>query len=108
MGYIDDYNARHGKCEYCEYYNNYTGDKRCEECYGTEFKDSVDLLSFIRAKVTKDAVNKFNESEEGKRLYSMMEQHRQTYNQCKDSYNQARNKFVDEAIKQFEDKLNLL
>jgi hypothetical protein len=107
MGYIDDYNKRKGKCEYCKHHN-YTGSHRCAECYGTAFEDSVDLLSFIRAKVTKDATNEFNESEEGKRLYNMMEQHRQTYNQCKDSYNQARDKFVDEAIRQFEDKLNLL
>ena len=107
MGYIDDYNKRKGKCEYCKYYD-VIGSMRCTECCGYDFEDSVDLLSFIRAKVTKDATNKFNESEEGKRLYSMMEQHRQTYNQCKDSYTQARDKFVDEAIKQLEDKINLL
>lgn len=107
MGYLDDYNARHGKCEYCKHHN-VTGSHRCAECYDYAFEDAVDLYTFIRARVTKDAVEKFNDSDEGKRLYDMMEQNRQTYNQCKDSYNQARDKFVDEAIKQFEDKLNLL
>lgn len=32
MGYLDDYNARIGKCEYCKYHN-VTGSPRCAECY---------------------------------------------------------------------------
>lgn len=105
MGYLDDYNARHGKCEYCKHHNA-TGSHRCAECYGHAFEDAVDLYTFIRARVTKDAVEKFNVSDEGKRLYDMMEQHRQTYNQCKDSYNIARDQFVDAELKRIENSIN--
>lgn len=105
MGYLSDYNSRHGKCEYCKHHNA-TGSMRCAECYGMAFEDSVDLLSFIRAKVTKDAVDRFNESDEGKQLFSMMEQHRETYNQCRDSYNKARDVFVEAEIKRIEQSLD--
>lgn len=102
MGYLDDYKARNGKCEYCIHQNS----SKCAECYGHSFEDSIDLYTFIRASVTKDAVEKFNTSDEGKQLYDMMEQHRQTYNQCKDSYNRARDKFVDSELKRVEDAIN--
>ena len=107
MGYLDDYKARNGKCEYCIHQNS----SKCTECnsgkcYGHSFEDSVDLYTFIRASVTKDAIEKFNASEEGKPLYDMMEQHRQTYNQCKYSYNKARDKFVDAELKRVEDAIN--
>ena len=102
MGYLDDYKARNGKCEYCIHQNS----SKCAECYGHSFEDSIDLYTFIRASVTKDAVEKFNTSDEGKPLYDMMEQHRQTYNQCKDSYNKARDKFVDAELKHVEDAIN--
>ena len=107
MGYIDDYNERRGKCEYCKHQNS----SRCTECNsgkycGHSFEDSVDLYTFIRASVTKDAVEKFNASVEGKSLYDMMEQHRQTYNQCRDSYNRERDKFIDAELKRIEDAIN--
>lgn len=102
MGYLDDYKARNGKCEYCIHQDS----SKCTECYGHSFEDPVDLYTFIRASVTKDAVEKFNTSDEGKQLYDMMEQHRQTYNQCKDSYNRARDKFVDAELKRIEDAIN--
>ena len=107
MGYIDDYKARNGKCEYCIHQDS----SKCTECcigrcYSNSFEDCIDLYTFIRASVTKDAVEKFNASDEGKPLYDMMEQHRQTYNQCKDSYNRARDKFVDAELKRVEDAIN--
>jgi hypothetical protein len=105
MGYLDDYNSRHGKCEYCKH-RSVTGSNKCAECYGGSFEDSVDLYTFIRARVTKDAVDKFNTSDEGKRLYDIMEQHLQTYNQCKDSYNKAREKFIDEELKRVDNIIN--
>lgn len=105
MGYFDEYNERHGKCEFCKHHN-VTGSYRCAECYGHAFEDNVDLFSFIRARVTKDATNKFNESEEGKQLHDMMEQHRQTYNQCKESYNRELNKFIESEIKRVESVIN--
>ena len=105
MGYLDDYRERHGKCEYCKH-RSVTGSNRCVECYGGAFEDAVDLYTFIRARVTKDAVEKFNASDEGKRLYDMMEQHRQTYNQCKDSYDRAREKYIDAELKRIEESIN--
>ena len=102
MGYIDDYKSRNGKCEYCIHQDS----SICTDCDRNSFEDSIDLYTFIRASVTKDAVEKFNASEEGKPLYDMMEQHRQTYNQCKDSYNKARDKFVDAELKRVEDAIN--
>ena len=107
MGYIDDYKARNGKCEYCMHQDS----SKCADCYsgrhwGHSFEDYVDLYTFIRASVTKDAVKKFNASDEGKLLYDMMEQHRQTYNQCKDSYNRARDKFINTELKRIEDAIN--
>lgn len=105
MGYLDDYNMRHGKCEYCKHHN-VTGSMRCTECYGMAFEDSLDLFTFIRAKVSKDAVDKFNESDEGKRLYNAMEQYRQLYNQYRDSYNEARNRFVDDELRRIEESIN--
>jgi hypothetical protein len=105
MGYLDDYNSRHGKCEYCKHHNSVESNCCCD-CYGGAFEDAVDLYTFIRAKVSKDAIEKFNGTDEGKRLYNMMEQHRQTYNQCKDSYNNAREKFIDEELKRVDDIIN--
>ena len=105
MGYIDDYHERRGKCEYCKHHNA-TRPSKCKECYGHSFEDSVDLYTFIRASVTKDAVKKFNASDEGKLLYDMMEQQRQAYNQCKDSYNRARDKFINAELKHIDDAIN--
>jgi hypothetical protein len=105
MGYIDDYKMRYGKCEYCKY-NTSIGSQRCVECYGYSFEDSVDLYTFIRAKVSKDAIHKFNESDEGKHLSDLMAQNEQLYYQSKDAYNRARDKFVDDELKRIEDSIN--
>jgi len=107
MGYIDEYNARHGKCDYCKYHN-VAESQRCTDCYGRAFEDTVDLYTFIRAKVSKDAIKRFNESTDGKRLYNIMEQHRQIYEQSKDSYNREREKFVDTELKRIENAINTL
>lgn len=104
MGYFDEYNERHGKCEFCKYH--YTVSTTCTECYGKLFEDSVDLFSFIKARVTKEASDKFNATPDGKQLYDMMEQHRQTYNQCKESYNRELNKFIESEIKRVESIIN--
>lgn len=107
MGYLDDYKDRRGKCDYCKYHNA-TGSQRCVDCYGSAFEDTVDLYTFIRAKVTKDAIEKFNESDEGKQLYNIMDQHKQAYEQCKESYNREREKFVDAELKRIENAINAL
>jgi hypothetical protein len=105
MGYLDEYNARHGKCDFCKY-GNHTGSPRCVECYGTAFEDSLDLYTFIRAKVSKDAVDKFNESDEGKQLFNLVEQKRLAYNESRDAYNKARDSFVDSELKRIEESIN--
>ncbi len=60
------------------------------------------------AKVSKDAIKRFNESTDGKRLYNIMEQHRQAYVQSKDLYNREREKFVDTELKHIENAINTL
>lgn len=104
MGYLSDYKDRHGKCEYCKYKGSTSS--RCAECYGMAFEDSVDLLSFIRTKVKQEAIDQFNESEEGKRLQQMVEHHRATYNKCCDCYNAARDKYINAALKRIEESLD--
>ena len=107
MGYIDDYKARHGKCEFCKYHN-VTGSHVCAECYGYSFKDSLDLVTFIRKRVSEDATEKFNASEYGKQLLSDIEHYEQLYNKCKDEYNTARDSYIDEELKRVDGIINLI
>lgn len=107
MGYIDDYKARHGKCEFCKYHN-FTGSPVCAECYGYSFKDSLDLVTFIRKRVSEDATEKFNASEYGKLLLSDIEHYGQLYNKCKDEYNAARDSYIDEELKRVDGIINLI
>lgn len=105
MGYIDDYKARQGKCEFCKFHN-VTGSHLCAECYGYSFKDKIDLVTFIRKRVSEDAIEKFNASEHGKQLLSNIECYKQLYDQCKDEYNAARDSFIDEELKRVDDIIN--
>lgn len=105
MGYVDDYKARHGKCEFCQF-NNCTGAYVCAECYGHSFKDKLDLVTFIRKRVSEDATEKFNASERGKQLLSDIEHYEQLYDQCKDEYNTARDSFIEEELKRVDSIIN--
>ena len=105
MSYLDEYKARKGKCEYCKYHDCY-GSHRCVECYGGAFEDSVDLFSFIKAKASKSALDKFNESDEGKHLLDLVEQHHKAYNHSLDAYNSARDKFINSELERIEDLIN--
>lgn len=106
MGYLDDYNNRLGKCEYCKYHAS--GSYRCKECDSNKFEDVVDLYTFIRAQSSKEAIKKFNESAEGKRLHQIMEEHRIAYNTCRDEYNKARELFIDAELKRVENSINAI
>jgi len=105
MGYIDEYNARHGKCEFCKYHN-FTGSPVCAECYGYSFKDSLDLVTFIRKRVSDEATKKFNASEYGKQLLSDIEHYEQLCDKCKDEYNAARDSYINEELKRVDDIIN--
>lgn len=105
MGYTDEYKARHGKCEFCKYHN-VTGSHICSECYGYSFKDSLDLVTFIRKIVSEDATKKFNMSERGKQLLSDIEHYEQLYDKCKDEYNAARDSYINEELKRVDDIIN--
>lgn len=102
MGYFDEYKERNGKCEYCKHHRSY----RCAECYGTAFEDSIDLYTFIRARASKDAVDKFNKSDKGADLFNAMEQSRLEYEKCRDAYNTYRDKFIDEELERIESAIN--
>lgn len=74
MRYIEDYKSRQCKCEFCKFYN-VAGSYMCAECYdGSSFKDKLDLVTFIRERVSKDVLNKLIESDEYKRLCDLFEQ----------------------------------
>lgn len=105
MGYIDEYKARHGKCEFCKYHN-VTGSHVCAECYGYSFKDSLDLVTFISKRVSEDATKKFNTSERGKQLLSDIEHYEQLYDKCKDGYSTASDTYINEELKRVDDIIN--
>ena len=107
MGYIDDYKARYGKCEFCKYHN-FTGSPVCAECYGYSFKDSKDLMTFINDRVSEDATEKFNTSDYGKQLLSDIEHYEQLYYKCKDEYNKARDSYISEELKRVNSIINLI
>lgn len=82
MGYLTDYKERHGKCEFCVNNNgSYSG---CHECYGSNFKDRLDLLTFINNEAERDALFKFESSDKGKELKAAVEKadfiHREAHN----------------------------
>ena len=105
MGYVDDYKKRHGKCEFCKFHN-VTGSYMCAECYGGSFKDTLDLVTFIRRRVSEDATEKFNESERGKQLLADIDHYENLYDQHKREYNKARDSFIDEELKRVDDIIN--
>lgn len=105
MGYVDEYKKRHGKCEFCKFHN-VTGSYMCAECYGGSFKDTLDLVTFIRRRVSEDATEKFNESERGKQLLADIDHYENLYDQRKREYNKARDSFIDEELKRIDNVIN--
>ena len=105
MGYVDDYKKRHGKCEFCKFHN-VTGSYMCAECYGGSFKDTLDLVTFIRRRVSEDATEKFNASDRGKQLLADIDHYENLYDQCRHEYNKARDSFIDDELKRVDDIIN--
>lgn len=106
MGYLTEYKERRGKCEYCVSHNNggYSG---CHECYGSLFKDKLDLLTYIRRRVNEDASKQFDNSDEGKFLFDTVESTREAYNDAKNKYDKSKDEFIKSELKKIEDKLDV-
>jgi hypothetical protein len=107
MGYLDDYNARIGKCEYCKFHN-VTGSQRCVECYGSAFVDKLCLYEFIRKQVTENAVDKFNNTNKGKQLLEELEKCKQAYYNAEDEYDKEKNDFIQSELKRIDNTINTL
>lgn len=106
MGYLAEYKERHGKCEYCVSHNNggYSG---CHECYGSNFKDKLDLLTYIRHRANEDASKQFDNSDEGKSLLEFVVETSKAYNDAKDKYNKAKGEFIKSELKRIESILDV-
>lgn len=106
MGYLNEYKERHGKCEYCVSHNNggYSG---CHECYGSNFKDKLDLLTYIKRRVNEDAASQFDSSDEGKSFLDAVKEAERTYYDAKDKYDKAKDEFIKSEFKKIEDRLDV-
>lgn len=106
MGYLTEYKERRGKCEYCVSHNNggYSG---CHECYGSNFKDKLDLLTYIRRRVNEDASKRFDSSDEGKSLLELVVETSKAYNDAKDKYDKVKDRFIKSELKKIEDTLDV-
>lgn len=107
MGYLDDYKARTGKCDYCKYHN-VTGSQRCADCYGTSFEDRLNLYEFIKRQVTDNATDKFNCTEKGKQLLEELDKCKQAYCNAEDEYYKEKNSFIDSELKRIDNAINAL
>ena len=58
----------------------------CAECYGGSFKDTLDLVTFIRRRVSEDATEKFNASDRGKQLLADIVSHSINSDYSEDEY----------------------
>ena len=105
MGYLTEYKERRGKCEYCV--NHRGGYSGCHECYGSNFKDKLDLLAYIKYRVDEDASNQFNNSDEGKSLLDIVEETRKAYDDAKHKYDKSKDEFIKLELKKVEDKLDV-
>lgn len=103
MGYLDEYNARRGNCEYC----THSGPNRrtCVDCK-YHFEDDLDFYTFVRAKVTKEATEEFKKTDVGAKLYEIMETCRLTYVDSRDTYDKALRSYVDNALSKLDNSLN--
>ena len=107
MGYLDEYNARSGKCEYCKH-RSVTGSNRCVECYGYAFEDKLGVYEFIRKRVSEDAAIKYDESSDGKLLLEKIDECKKALLEAEDFYKKEREKCIDKELKRIEDTINAL
>ena len=92
MTYMEEYNARKGKCEYCK--NKDKGYNFCAECWGYSFADRLDFMGFVKKRVSEQARETFDETEEGKRLLDEYNKREEEYFMAKDTYEKSRDLFV--------------
>ena len=97
MTYMEEYKARNGKCEYCK--NSDKGENFCAECWGYGFDDRLDFMGFVKKRVSEQASETFDETEEGKRLLAEYNKREEEYFTAKDAYEKARDLFVDNEVK---------
>jgi hypothetical protein len=104
MTYMEEYKARKGKCEYCK--NKDKGENFCAECWGYGFADRLDFMGFVKKRVSEQARETFDETEEGKRLLAEYNKREEEYFNAKDTYEKARDLFVDNEVKKVEAKFD--
>jgi hypothetical protein len=104
MTYMEEYKARKGKCEYCK--NKGKGENFCAECWGYSFADRLDFMGFVKKRVSEQARETFDETEEGKRLLAEYNKREEEYFNAKDTYEKARDLFVDNEVKKVEAKFD--
>lgn len=103
MKYLNEYKERHGKCEYCIHHNRlYRG---CVECYDANFKDKIDLMSYIKQRVNEDASKQFDNSDEGRSLLAIVNETSKPYMDAKEKYDKAKKEFIELELKKIEDIL---
>jgi hypothetical protein len=103
MNYIEEYSKRHG-CENC----SRNGTDYCHECYGYSFRDKLNLFEFIKDKAEANAINKFDNSERGIELITMIKEAKAVLEEAEIQYKEEKEKAVDEAIKKLENQINNL
>lgn len=106
MTYIEEYKARKGKCEYCK--NKDKGEYFCAECWGYGFADRLDFMGFVKKRVSEQARETFDETEEGKRLLAEYNKREDEYFNAKDTYEKARDLFVDTELEKAVAKFNAI
>ena len=104
MTYMEEYKARKGKCEYCK--NKGKGENFCAECWGYSFADRLDFMGFVKKRVSEQASETFDETEEGKRLLAEYNKREEEYFTAKDTYEKSRDLFVDNEVKKVEAKFD--
>lgn len=104
MTYMEEYKARKGKCEYCK--NKGKGENFCAECWGYSFADRLDFMGFVKKRVSEQARETFDETEEGKRLLAEYNKREEEYFMAKDTYEKSRDLFVDNEVKKVEAKFD--
>ena len=102
--YMEEYKARKGKCEYCK--NKDKGEYFCAECWGYSFADRLDFMGFVKKRVSEQARETFDETEEGKRLLAEYNKREEEYFNAKDTYEKSRDLFVDNEVKKVESKFD--
>ena len=105
MSYFEEYKDRQGRCEYCSHYNKgYCND----DCYGSKFKDSMDLFTYIESRITTQAEAEFDDSEIGRQLYDRYSRTRDEYLQAEHDYRVAKTGFVCKRIESLHEQINQL